>query len=206
VLQGRLTPALAVIGAALLASCGGGDGGVIEQNVIRPGITAIDQAGDLQCSQDASALRTAIDAYEMLEGQPPINEQVLIDGQYLREPSDVWDVVDGELVATDPGCGGADTDIPETEIVTSTEPPPSPEDVLVGFSAEQISAVGGLDCARELAEIFSAGERFIAASGAEPQDFQDFIDAGVLDELPKLWTTNGDALVPVEGSGCVAPD
>ena len=200
-LQGRLTPAL-IVGVTLLTSCTG-SGGAIRDNVIEPGITAIDQAGELQCSQDASTLRVALDAYEMLNGTPAADEQTLIDSEYLREASDVWDVVHGQLIAADPGCGDVPADIPEAEIVTSTEPLLMPEEVFAGFTAEQIESVGGTDCARELAALFSAGERYSAQTGdTDPDGFQAFIDAGVLDQLPVLWTTDGTDLLPVDGSGC----
>ena len=45
----------AVAAAAVLAACGGG--GPIEENVVRPGITAMEQASALACSTDAEVLR-----------------------------------------------------------------------------------------------------------------------------------------------------
>jgi len=108
VLPGRLSSVAALSAVSvLLSACAGADGterGAIRENVIEPGITAIAQASALACSTDADVLRTALQTYEMFEGQPAPDEAALVEAEFLRAPSDLWDVVDGELVAQDPGC------------------------------------------------------------------------------------------------------
>lgn len=90
--------ALGVAVAACGGSVDGSDRGVIRENVIEPGITAIEQASDLACGADAEALRTALEAYELLEGAPAADEAALIDAGRLREASELYDVVDGRIV------------------------------------------------------------------------------------------------------------
>mgnify|MGYP001822209780 FL=1 len=207
-LQGRLTRlALVVTTLAIAAGCAGADGtdrGAIRENVIEPGITAIEQAGQLACSGDAATLRTAMDAYELLERTPTPDEATLVTEQFLREESQLWDIVDGQLVPTDPGCGAVPTDAPDAvDIVTTTEAPLSADDIYATFSDTQIAAVGGVECATELAEIFSGAERYLAETGTEPADLPQLATTGYLDELPKRWQLADDELVPIDGSGCI---
>ncbi len=106
---------IASVGAALLlTACAGVDGterGAIRENVVEPGITAIEQAGSETCSMNASALRTAVDAYTLFEGDAPPDEQALVDAGFLRGLTDDWDVVDGVLVAENPACGSSATTV-----------------------------------------------------------------------------------------------
>ena len=100
-LPDRLTLA-ALAAAALLTACSGADGtdgGAIRENVIEPGITAIDESSGLACGSEASSFRTALEAYELVEGEPAADEQALIDAGLLRAESELWDVIDGRLVA-----------------------------------------------------------------------------------------------------------
>ena len=165
----RLAPAVAV--AVLVSACAGADGterGAIRENVIEPGITAIAQASEFACNSDAATLRTALEAYELLVGAPAPDESVLV-GEFLREESDLWDVVDGQLVPADPGCGSVPTDAPDAaEIVTSTEPPQSADEMFSGFTTDQIAAVGGEACARQLAAIFSGADRYAVRGRLQP--------------------------------------
>lgn len=99
---------LAFVAVALATSCAGADGtdtGALRENVIEPGITAIDDAPVAACGAEAASFATALEAYELLEGAPAPDEQALIDAGLLRAPSELWDVVDGELVAQHPDCG-----------------------------------------------------------------------------------------------------
>ena len=205
-LQGRLTRvACAFAALALIAGCS--EGGPLEENVVRPGITAIQQASELACNSDASSLRTAMEAYELLEGVPAADEGALVAAEYLRHESDLWDIADGRLVPVDPGCGGVPTDPPETvEIVTSPEQPKSAEELFADFSAAQVAAVGGVACARELAAIFSGAERFVVGVGSDPDDLQQLVEQGYLDSLPELWRIADDELVPSSDSGCLPLD
>ena len=96
--------ALTAVSVLLSACADGTERGAIRENVIEPGITAIAQASALACSTDADVLRTALQTYEMFEGQPAPGEEALVEADVLLSPSPVWDVVDGDLVAQDPGC------------------------------------------------------------------------------------------------------
>lgn len=207
-LQGRLTRvAIATASAVLIAGCAGVDGsdrGVIRENVIEPGITAIAQASQLACSSDAATLRTALETYELLVGTPAPDESALV-GEFLRQESDLWDVDDGQLVPVDPGCGSVPTEAPETvDIVTSTEPSQSAEEIFSSFTTEQIVAVGGEACARQLAAIFSGADRYAVEVGSDPVDLQQLVDEGYLDVVPDLWEITDDLLAPVADSGCLS--
>lgn len=91
------------------SACAGVDGtetGAIRENVIEPGITAMEQADALACTADAKTLQTAMEAYEILQGEPAPDEAALVVGQMIREESALWDIVDGTIVAVpDSGCG-----------------------------------------------------------------------------------------------------
>jgi hypothetical protein len=201
VLQRRLT---GVLLATLVALTACGDD-TLEDNLVRPGITAMDEARTETCGLNASMLRTAAEAYTMLEGSPPPDEAALVP-DFLREETTDWDIVDGQLVAENPACGEAPDVTPIDEIVTSTLPNLTADEVLASFSAEQIEQIGGQACAAELAAIFAAGEQYVAEQAAEPQDLQDLVDAGYLTELPALWQADGDALTPTEDSDCTDLD
>jgi len=201
VLQRRLIAAL-LVALATITGCGDEP---IEDNLVRPGITAIEEARSEACGMNASTLRTAIEAYSMLEGDPPPDEQALIDAGFLREATADWNVVDGELVAENPACGDVGAaPVPPTvvDIVTDTAAI-SAEELLADMTDEQVEQVGGADCARELAAIVAAGQRFFVEREEEPTGFEDLVDAGYLDGLPGLWAITEDRLVPVAGSGCI---
>jgi hypothetical protein len=213
------TPALSsAAGLALalsLAACGGG--GAIEDNLVRPGITAIDESRALACTTDAQSLETAIGGYEMLNGHPPADEQELIAAQYLREASDSWDIVDGVLVPQAAACGVVTATTPSGsvartapaselgQIVTATDVPLTPEELLASLTDEQIASVGGVDCARELVAIFDAGERYLAEQGAEPASLDELADRGYLAQPSTLWVETDGQLLPATGSTCIAP-
>jgi hypothetical protein len=203
--------AIVVAAAATLAACGGDDGGgAIEENVVRPGITAMEQASALACDGDRQTLQTAIESYTLLEGDPPPDESALVAGQYLREESELYDVVDGQVVTVDPGCGGTGTVPPATppvtdvgQIVTSTEPPLTPDQMMAELTPEEIAQVGGEACARELVTIFTAGQSYVAEQGKDPENLDELVEAGYLETPITLWVVDGETLLPAEGSGCV---
>jgi hypothetical protein len=99
VLQRGLIGATLVAATVSLTACGDKP---IEDDFVRPAVTAIEQAKSNTCAVNENALRTAIESYSLLEGGPPTDEAALVDAGYLREETDDWDVVDGELV---PGEG-----------------------------------------------------------------------------------------------------
>jgi hypothetical protein len=198
--------------AATLAACGGDDGtgGAIEENVVRPGITAMENASALACDSDAQALRVAIESYTMLEGEPPPDEVALVAASYLRSESELHDVVEGQVVPVDPGCGGTGS-VPPTappvtdvgQIVTSTDPPLTPDQMMAELTPEEIGQVGGEACARELVTIFTAGQNYVAEQGEDPESLDDLVQGGYLETPITLWVVDGDNLLPAEGSGCV---
>jgi hypothetical protein len=217
-LQTRLIRPLvaAVAAAAALAACGGDR--PIEQ-LERTGATAIEQASALACNGDAETLRKAIEIYTELEGHPPPDEAALVTARYVREPSKLYDVVNGQIVPVAIDCGGTGAapattpsgsppmTAPSTdlgEIVTSTEPPLTPEQMLAEFTPEEIAEVGGQECAGELASIFIAAQNYVAEQGKDPESLDDL--AGYLDQTIDLWVVQDGALAAVPGSGCVNLD
>jgi len=205
-LQGRLRLSGIVAAVLFTAACAGVDGterGAIRENVIEPGITAIDQSKVLACNADLSTLRTALETYELLERSPAPDEATLVEEQFLRSESDLWDIDDGRLVPTDPACGSPqDVDPDAVDIVTSTEPPRSTEEMFADLTADDIAAMGGEDCALELAAILSGVDRFLAEQGREPDSLDELDASGYLEQPVTLWEVTDEALVPAAGSGC----
>lgn len=197
----RLIVLLAACGVVVLASCGGGD--EIENAVVRPGITAIEDARSETCAANASILRQAIDTYTILEGEPPVDEAALVP-DFIREETTDWDIVDGEVVAENPACGEVPAVTPIDDIVTSSAPLPTADEILAGWTDEQIDGIGGTDCATELSAILAAAPRFAQEQGADPDGLADLVDAGYLAEPPKLWTVADDELAPADGSACIS--
>jgi hypothetical protein len=217
-LQGRVIRPLSagVALVALLAGCG-----KPVEKLERTGVTAIEQASALACNGDAEVLRQAIEVYTELEGHPPADQAALVAARNLREPSKLYDVVNGQLVPVDPGCGGTGAapapatapsgsppmTAPATdlgEIVTSTEPPLTAEQMLAQFTPEEIAEVGGQECAGELASIFVASQNYVAEQGKDPESLDDL--AGYLDQTIDLWLVQDGALAAAPGSGCINLD
>lgn len=196
------------VGAALLlTACAGVDGterGAIRENVVEPGITAIGQARSESCSINASTLRTAIDAYSLIEGSPPPNEQALVDAGFLRNAIDDWDIVDGVLVAENPACGDVPTTVPTEEIVTeSSSGAMTVDDVLATFTAADIDELGGPDCARQLAIVGLGASQFAEREGVEAESLAEIEAAGLLAEPVTLWQVVDEMLRPADGSPCL---
>lgn len=197
---------LTLLAAVALAAAACSEGGAIEENVVRPGITAMEQSAPAAaCAANAASLRSAIESYTLLEGDPPVDEQALVDAGYLRETTDDWNVVDGELVAENPACGEADdTPVATVDIVTEAEPLDADE-VYDSFDPAAIDSIGGEACARELASIIAAAETFVGERGAEPADIEELVATGYLPGTPQRWELADAELVPVDGSGCALP-
>jgi len=199
-----------VTAVAVLAACG--DKPI--EKLERTGVTAMEQASALACSNDAQALDQAIQAYTQLEGSPPPDQEALVATRYLREPSELHDVVNGQIVPIDPGCGGTGAiattpsgsppmTAPSTDlgqIVTSTEPPLTPEQMLAEFTPEEVAEVGGAECAGELASLFVAAQNYVAEQGKDPDTIDDL--TGHLDQTIDLWVVENGSLRPAPGSGC----
>ena len=211
-LQRRLTVG-AGIAAVLLATtaCGvlpTGDperdtlGKPIEDAVIRPGVTVLQEAPLIACEANRRALLTAIETYEMLNSELPADEAALVEAGFLREETADWDIVAGEIVAENPVCGPTTDEVPTTiEIVTESQEA-TVDDLFALYDDEFIAQVGGADCARELAVIGVAGERYERREGVPPLSIDDLRDD--FDEPVVLWTYDPalDELVPTDGSPC----
>ena len=199
---------IAPVGAALLlTACAGIDGterGAIRENVIEPGITAIEQARSETCSMNASTLRTAIDTYSLLEGEPPPDEQALVDEGFLRGVTEDWDIVDGVLVAENPACGDVATTVPTEEIVTEATDSGAPtvDEMFATFTDDDIEELGGPECARQLAVVVAGAEQYAELEGIDPDSMAELEAAGYLAEPVTLWHVVDDQLRPTDGSPC----
>lgn len=207
-LPSRLTSAaMAAAAVVVLAACGSADGtedGAIRDAVIEPGVTAINDAEGLACDADADAIRTAMESYELLEGRPAVSEGALVGAGFLREQSELWDVVDGQLVAQNPGCGDVTAAPASDGTDDAAAQLPTPEVVLAELSEAQLAESGGYDCAYEIAEASIAVGRWQSERGAPPLAMTDLVDAAYL-EPPTLWTLSATGLEPVAGSSCIGP-
>lgn len=207
-LPGRLIRTGLVTAALLVPlACGGSDsggGGAIEDNLIRPGVTAINEARTLTCGTNERLLLDAIDLYEVVNGDAPADEAALIEAGFLREATTDFDIVDGQLVPENPDCGDVSATPPATavDIVTDVGSIPTVDELFDLYDAEFISQVGGPDCARQLAVIAVAGLRYEDREGTAPLTFDDL--QGDLDEPVTDWTYDADAdqLAPADGSPC----
>jgi len=210
VLPGRLTPvAVAVAAVVTVSAACGSDDGAIHDAVVEPGVTAVGDAGEAACDADARALRTAVEAYELLEGHPAVSEGALVGAGLLGGPSEMWDVVDGQIVAQSAACGGIDAGAVTGSApapATSDDGPelPSVEAMLAELSEAEIAEVGGYDCAYEVADASIAVGRWQTERGMPPTSLTELVDAGYLTP-PSLWAIAGTALEPVAGSSCVGP-
>lgn len=198
---------LVAAGPLVLAACAGVDGtdsGAIRENVIEPGITAIGESRELACGADATAFRTAMDAYELFEDQPTPDEQALVDGGFLRSTSELWDVVDGRLVPQDPACGEVPATVPAADIVTDgLGELETVDEFLATFTDDDIATVGGADCARELAVLIVGAQSFLLGEGRDAATIDEIRSGGHLSEPMTRWQLVDDAIRPAEGSGCI---
>jgi hypothetical protein len=224
VLQGRLTKvaALAIAGIVALSACGvdGTERDALRENVIEPGITALNQSEQLACDGDAATIRLAMDAYELFERQPAPDEQALIDGEFLGGESDRWDVVDGRLLAQDPDCGTVlpPEPLPLPEIVTESKPTGEVvtennpigligvERLLAELTTDDVAELGGSECARQLAVFATGVERYRSESGLMPEAMTQLEEGDFFVEPITLWrfSETEEQLVPADGSPCLA--
>lgn len=199
---------IASCGAALLlTACAGVDGterGAIRENVIEPGITAIGQARSEACGINARTMQTAMDSYSLINGEPPPDEAALVEAGFLRSPMDDWDVVDGRMVPQNPACGEVPATVAATEIVTEEDPTGvlTVDDVLATFTDDDVVALGGPDCARQLAVVFAGASRFAAREGVEADTLEQVEAAGDFAEPVTLWDVVDGVLRPATGSPC----
>jgi hypothetical protein len=206
VLSRRLTAAAAAV--VVLAACAQVDGtenGVIRENVIEPGITGIDESRALACGSEASSFRTVLEIYEVREGEPAPDEAALIEGEYVRSESELWDVVDGRLVVQHPDCGEVPTTVPAAEIVTDAGSGSAlaVDEVLASFTGDDVASMGGPDCARQLAVVFAGASQYTALEGVEPETLADVEAAGYFSEPVTMWQVVDDTIRPTPDSGCI---
>lgn len=192
----------------VLAACAGADGtddGVLRENVIEPGLEAIDESKVQACELEASSFRTALEIYEITTGEPAPNEAALVEGGQLRQESELWDVVDGDLVAQSPDCGDVSATVPTADIVTDEDASGvlAVKDVLAGFTDDDVASMGGTDCAGELAIIIAGASQFTEREGVEPDTIAELETAGDLVEPVSMWEVIDDTLRPVSDSSCL---
>ena len=203
----RRLSAAATAAVLVLSACAGADGtesGPIRENVIEPGITAIDDAPVAACGAEASSFRTALEAYEVLEGEPAADEQALIDAGLLRNESELWDIVDGELVAQDPACGDVPTTVPTADIVTEegASRASTVDELLTTLNPDDIKLVGGPDCARQLAVVFVGEATYLENEEVEPETLEQVVASGYLSEPLTMWMVVDGTLRPTTDSTC----
>jgi hypothetical protein len=69
---------------------GGGTGGL--GDAVAVAAAAPGEASDAACTLDRQTLESAVEAYALLNGQPPASQQELLDSQMIRELSERFDV------------------------------------------------------------------------------------------------------------------
>lgn len=184
----------------------------IEDDVVRPGVSAIGQASALACTTDAETLQAAIEAYTAVEGVAPLDEAALVASGVLRQESELWDLLGGELLPADEGCGTRSGDagsvpadpLAAVESLGAELASMTPERYLTEVDEAEIAAVGGRDCAREVAVVALAYARWTLDHRGEPATLRRLVDDGTLPELER-WTIRAATLDPAAGSGCIGP-
>jgi hypothetical protein len=81
------------------AADGGSAGGIGAAVEVAAG--ALGDADVAGCSVDHETIQTAVEAYELLNGELPASQQELVDAQLIREPSVRFEIgPDGAVVAS----------------------------------------------------------------------------------------------------------
>lgn len=214
-LRRRLNALAAIVAAgAFVTACASGDTDESGADTAAPVITPVDADTAARCDDEADALRAAITAFEAAEGTTPESDAALVATGYLDAESDLFEVVDGRIEATANACkgsvpvtapsGSAPLTAPATELgqIITDDELLTAADVFATMSADDVAAFGGEACARELADVFAAAERFIAREGSEPTSLDDLADD--LEQPVRLWVLDaaGLRLVPADGSPC----
>jgi hypothetical protein len=84
-----------------IATPGGPCDGVDLTEPDEPALELTPQEQSEQCETDYRTFQIAIDAFVAQTGTMPENEQQLVDTEMIRQRSDMYDVVNGEIVAGD---------------------------------------------------------------------------------------------------------
>lgn len=172
-------------------------------------VTVAEPTGTTDCEPYQKTLEVAIEAYVAMDGAYPATEADLVEAGFIREEiaSHDFDPVTGDVFLA-PGVTCApprDTTLP-SETATGIETV-SAETIYADFEAsDTVEAVGGPECARELAEIAAAGLVFIEREGRDPESLDEL--AGDLDVEIELWQFDpeNETLLAAPGSGCVDLD
>jgi hypothetical protein len=92
--------AAVAVGAAPLP--GGGAGGL--GDAVAVAAAAPGEASDAACTIDRRTLESAVEAYWLINGEPPASQQELLDSQMIRELSERFEVsADGAVVPAPTG-------------------------------------------------------------------------------------------------------
>lgn len=111
-----LIASVATLGFGALTACGSNSAAEV---IVKPGITAIDQSSALACDSDRLTLQTAIDNFTLLNVDPPAAESDLVP-DWLRSESQLFDLVDGQVIpAAGSGCAAGTAD-PEVAAPATT--------------------------------------------------------------------------------------
>lgn len=153
-----------------------------------------------ECEVDRRTLEVAIEAYFAQNGAYPASETDLTDARMIRAEFDTYDVgADGSIVRVAAVACDA-TDAPEVDEQSGGAA--SVEDYYASFTDSDIDAMGGPECAREIAVIAAAGARYVARQDMEPTSMDDL--AGDLQVPITLWRfdAGADSITPADGSPC----
>jgi hypothetical protein len=152
---------------------------------------------DRECPTERKTVEVATEAFYAQYGRFPESEDELVEVEFLREATGIYSV-DADT--------GEVTRVPDVpcldERETDASEAVSADEIYTRLTDDEIEAVGGPECAREIAMIIAAGERFVDREGRDPESLDD-LDAD-LDGEPTLWTfdVEADSIVPAEGSPC----
>ncbi|HUF96958.1 MAG TPA: hypothetical protein VMM60_02440 [Ilumatobacter sp.] len=58
----------------------------------------------LACNADKAALTMALETFEIMQGDPATDQAALMDAGYLRAPSELYEVVHGQIRPINPSC------------------------------------------------------------------------------------------------------
>jgi hypothetical protein len=90
------------VGAAPTPPATGGGAGSIG-DAVEVAAGGLGDADVAACSVDHQTIQTAVEAYELLNGALPTNQQELVDAQLIREPSLRFEISPEGAVVASPG-------------------------------------------------------------------------------------------------------
>jgi hypothetical protein len=159
---------------------------------------------DAECTAGRRTLEVAIEAFHAMNGAIPATEAELVEADILRDEiaTHDFDPATGEVFQ----APGADCAPPATapDASVAGADPVTAESIYADLEASgTVEAVGGPECARELAEIGAAGFRFVEREGRDPESLEEL--ASDLDVEVELWLYDAEdeTLLAAPGSGCI---